>query len=481
MTATAKKLASTQTYLDKHYRHADRVMLVIVWFLFVMGLGLSALHDTLTWALAVGLPTAAIMTALVLMNGGAHFTRLAMAVALMVFCGLHIHQAAGMLELHFGIFVLLAFLLCYRDWTVIVTAAAVIALHHLSFSWLQEAGFGVLCMPEPGFGRVLIHAAYVVAETGVLCYLAISLRRDALRAAELRITVERMTGSGDGRLDLRAPADCAASDTGLALQGTIAAMHEALVGVREGIEHITNASRAIADGTEDLSGRTEQQTGALQTTVASVNALTTAVKENGENALLANELAIRASDVAVRGGTVVAQVVDTMDAINASSRQIVDIISVIDGIAFQTNILALNAAVEAARAGEQGRGFAVVAAEVRTLAQRSASAAKEIKELIGSSVDRVSTGTALVRTAGTTMDEIVASVKRVTDVIGEISVASVEQGGSIARINAAMSDMNGINHENRVVVEDAASAATALRSQSDQLRGVIATFTLGAR
>ena len=478
---TSTKVSITQSHLDKHYLQANRLMLAIVWFLFVMSLGLSTMHDTLGWALMVGLPTALLMTVMVLYQGAAHVTRLLMAVALMVFCALHIHQAGGKLELHFGIFVLLAFLLCYRDWTVIIAGAVAIALHHVSFSWLQEAGFGVRCMPEPGFGPVLIHASYVVAEAAVLCYLSVVLGREAQKSAELRTTVEQVTGAGDGKLDLRAPDRPAVSDTGLALQTTFAAMHAALVGVRAGAEHITSASREIADGTGDLSARTEQQTGALQSTVDSVTALTTAVKQNGENAVLANELAKSASNVAVRGGSVVAQVVTTMDAINASSRQIVDIISVIDGIAFQTNILALNAAVEAARAGEQGRGFAVVAAEVRTLAQRSASAAKEIKELIGSSVERVSAGTALVQTAGSTMVEIVDSVKRVTDVIGEISAASVGQADSIVHINAAMEDMNGINQDNRIVGEQAAEAAAALSVQSDHLRRVIATFTLGAR
>ena len=473
-------MTTTEAYLDKNYRKADRLMLAIVWCLFVMSLAMSTLHDTLKWAMLIGFPVALLVTCAVVMKSATRFTRITVAVALMVFCALHIHQAAGLNEVHFGIFVLLAFLLCYRDWAVVIAAALTIAVHHLAFNWLQEVGYGVRCFTEPGFGRVLIHAAYVVAEAAVLCYLSVVLQRDAVQSAELRAAVEAMTAAGDGTLDLRMTNVQATSLTGLSLQKTVGAMHDALVGVRAGIDSIAAASGDIADGNHDLSERTAQQSSVLGDTAASVNSLTNAVRENSENARRANELAISASDVAQRGGQVVAQVVGTMEEINASSTQIVDIISVIDGIAFQTNILALNAAVEAARAGEQGRGFAVVAAEVRTLAQRSAAAAKEIKGLIATSVDRVSAGTTLVRTAGSTMNEMVDSVERVTKLIGQISAASVVQEDNIGSINGAMTDMNQVNQENKLVVVRAAEAAAALQVQADGLRGVIATFTLAS-
>ena len=209
-----------------------------------------------------------------------------------------------------------------------------------------------------------------------------------------------------------------------------------------------------------------------------MEALTSRVRLNGDSARRANELAISASGVAVRGGDVVAQVVDTMASINESSKEIVDIISVIDGIAFQTNILALNAAVEAARAGEQGRGFAVVAAEVRNLAQRSAGAAKEIKQLIGDSVERVQTGTALVDRAGATMQEIVDSVRRVTDIMGEISAASAEQESNINEIDRAITDMDSVTQQNAAQVQEAAAAARSLQDQADDLARVVSTFSL---
>jgi methyl-accepting chemotaxis protein len=212
--------------------------------------------------------------------------------------------------------------------------------------------------------------------------------------------------------------------------------------IRTGTEAISTSSSEIAAGNQDLSSRTEQQASSLEETASSMEELTSTVKQNADNARQANQLAITAADVAAKGGEVVAQVVDTMGAIDASSRKIVDIISVIDGIAFQTNILALNAAVEAARAGEQGRGFAVVATEVRSLAQRSAAAAKEIKDLIGDSVSKVDSGTALVGQAGKTMEDVVASIRRVTDIVAEITAASNEQSAGIEQVNQAIAQMD---------------------------------------
>jgi methyl-accepting chemotaxis protein len=251
----------------------------------------------------------------------------------------------------------------------------------------------------------------------------------------------------------------------------------AIVGdVRTGTDTIATAAGEIAAGNQDLSSRTEQQASSLEETASSMEEMTSTVKQNAENARQANVLAASASEVAVKGGTVVAQVVDTMGAINASSRKIVDIISVIDGIAFQTNILALNAAVEAARAGEQGRGFAVVASEVRNLAQRSASAAKEIKQLIGDSVEKVDFGTKLVDEAGTTMSDIVSSVQRVADILNEIGMASREQESGIEQINQAISQMDTVTQQNAALVEEAAAAAEAMQDQSARLAEVVAIF-----
>jgi methyl-accepting chemotaxis protein len=248
--------------------------------------------------------------------------------------------------------------------------------------------------------------------------------------------------------------------------------------VRGGTETIGTASREIAAGNIDLSSRTENQASALEKTASAMEELTSTVKQNADNAREANMLAASASEVARKGGEVVSQVVDTMGSINASANKIVDIIGVIDGIAFQTNILALNAAVEAARAGEQGRGFAVVASEVRNLAQRSAAAAKEIKTLIGDSVEKVERGSKLVGQAGVTMDEVVASVKRVTDIMGEIANASQEQSAGIEQVNLSIIEMDSMTQQNAALVEQAAAAAQSLQDQASELAHVVSIFKL---
>ena len=253
----------------------------------------------------------------------------------------------------------------------------------------------------------------------------------------------------------------------------------AIVGqVRQGTDAITSASSEIAHGNEDLSSRTATQASSLEKVATAMEELTSTVKQNASNAQQANTLAQSASAVSEQGGEVMQQVTDTMASINASSKKIVDIISVIDGIAFQTNILALNAAVEAARAGEQGRGFAVVATEVRNLAQRSAAAAKEIKALIDDSVTKVGTGSELVQKAGTTMHAVVDSVKRVTEIMGEISVASAEQSQGIGEVSNAIGEMDGVTQQNTALVEEASAAAQELQAQAAGLAGLVGQFQL---
>ena len=249
--------------------------------------------------------------------------------------------------------------------------------------------------------------------------------------------------------------------------------------VRQGSDGVATASAEISQGNHDLSDRTERQASALQQTAASMDELGSTVRQNADNAQQANQLALSASKVAMQGGDVVAEVVSTMKGINESSRKISDIIGVIDGIAFQTNILALNAAVEAARAGEQGRGFAVVAGEVRSLAGRSADAAKEIKQLISTSVERVEQGTALVDKAGITMTEVVSSIRRVTDIVGEISAASSEQSQGVSQVGEAVSQMDHTTQQNAALVEQMAAAANSMRTQAEELVSAVSVFKLG--
>jgi len=277
-------------------------------------------------------------------------------------------------------------------------------------------------------------------------------------------------------------ADCRAvgSDEAAQLVGSLARMQDALIRIvreiRSSTEQIQVASTEVASGNQDLSARTEQTAGSLQQAASSMDELSSTMRHSADAASQAHGLASSASEIAARGGRVVSQVVSTMDEINASSRKIADIIGVIDGIAFQTNILALNAAVEAARAGEQGRGFAVVAGEVRSLAQRSAEAARQIKALIGASVDRVESGARLVQDAGSTMDEIVGAVRRVSEVLGEITTAASEQAGGIQSVNEAVNNVDQMTQQNAALVEQSAAAAESMRDQAGKLARTVEQF-----
>ncbi|MYN02345.1 HAMP domain-containing protein [Pseudoduganella sp. DS3] len=305
--------------------------------------------------------------------------------------------------------------------------------------------------------------------------------RSIVRPLNAAVQIAQTVASGDLSRRIEAHGE----DEPAQLLKALKSMNDNLAGivteVREGTENIATASQEIASGNHDLSTRTEHQASTLEETASSMEQLTSAVRNNADNARTARELAATASDVAARGGSVVNEVVNTMGSINAASTRIVDIISVIDGIAFQTNILALNAAVEAARAGEQGRGFAVVASEVRNLAQRSAQAAGEIKTLINDTVQQVQAGSALVNQAGSTMDEVVSSIQRVTAIMSEIATASSEQTVGIEQINQAIVQLDNVTQQNAALVEQAAAAASAMQDQAGRLTGQVGRFKLAAR
>ncbi|UYB50534.1 methyl-accepting chemotaxis protein [Xanthomonas sp. AM6] len=691
-------------YLQKLAAEADRLFLAVAAFAGLVSL--AAAWRQGVWApwLAVTLPTLAVVALQVKLYPGTLLSRCTVALGLMVLAAVLIQQAGGMTEIHFGVIVLIALLLYYRDWRPIVVASAAIAVHHLLFFWLQHRGLPLRAFAaDAGIGILAIHAGYVVVEAGILVAMAVQMRkqlldvghdprdlallaramahqqplpasirglalpegsiahtlvvaseqllssreqeaevqRESLRirtaldnvtanvmiadagrnivyvnkplarmlsaaqddlrrelpgfdadtllgrnidvfhkrpehqakllaalqqthTAQIRVggrtmrliinpivssaserqgfvvewadrtdeihveeevtQIVRAAAAGDldsrigldGKqgfflllaqqlntlLDNNADGLARVSRLLSALsQGDLTArmdgdLHGVFARIRDDanatatqlaaiVRQIQGASDAIntaageiAAGNDDLSRRTEQQAASLEETAASMEELTATVKQNAEHARQANQLAVGAATVASQGGDVVSQVVTTMSGIETSSKKIADIISVIDGIAFQTNILALNAAVEAARAGEQGRGFAVVASEVRTLAQRSANAAKEIKGLIDDSVGRVAEGSALVDRAGQTMQEIVASVQRVTDIMGEISAASQEQSAGIEQVNQTVTQMDEATQQNAALVEEATAAARAMEEQARQLNDTVAIFKI---
>ncbi|WP_034292285.1 methyl-accepting chemotaxis protein [Herbaspirillum sp. RV1423] len=325
--------------------------------------------------------------------------------------------------------------------------------------------------------NLLIVLEVLMLALGIMCawYLTTGITRPLNTA----VGISRRVAEGDLSVEITVSSKDEAGQLLQALQDMNNSLRGIVSNVRTGTDTIATASSQIASGNLDLSSRTEQQAGSLEETASAMEELTSTVKQNADNARQANQLAVSASEVAMQGGSVVGKVISTMGSINDSSKKIVDIISVIDGIAFQTNILALNAAVEAARAGEQGRGFAVVASEVRSLAQRSAAAAKEIKSLIDDSVEKVGTGSKLVEQAGSTMEEVVASVKRVTDIVGEISSASQEQSTGIEEVNRAITQMDESTQQNAALVEQAAAAAQSLQEQAGKLAQLVSVFNIG--
>ena len=347
----------------------------------------------------------------------------------------------------------------------------------LQDSLMTEAGAAT----TKSVAQIRVGIASLLAAAFVLAFImAVWIIRSITRPIDEAVAIARAVSAGDLAMEFHADGR---SETGLLL----GALHEmktrlaSIVGnVRGNAEGVATASAQISQGNNDLSSRTEQQASALQQTAASMEELGATVRQNADNAKQADQLARGASTVAVQGGEVVGQVVETMKGINDSSKKVADIIGVIDSIAFQTNILALNAAVEAARAGEQGRGFAVVASEVRSLAQRSAEAAKEIKSLIAASVDRVDQGSALVDRAGVTMREVVASIRRVTDIVAEISAASSEQSSGVTQIGEAVAQMDQATQQNAALVEESAAAAESLKTQAHQLVDAVAVFKLAA-
>lgn len=453
----------------------DRIILGIIAVAAVaaIAIGHGFVDSGLAWGVSLTLLAPALMV--YASAKATMLSRMVLTAILCCFVMLHIQLARGTLELHFGVFVTLALLLVYLDWKPVVLAAALFATHHVLFDRLQAAGLGFYCLGAPNFSTIVVHAVYVVLQTVVEVLLVTQTRQIARAGEEMRDLVTVVDTPDGIALDL---AQTVTVRTPLAsvLQNVLGRMYAAMQAVQRAAAGMEQASRDLAHSTSNLASRSESQASTLEETAASMEELSGAVQQNATNAHQANQLAQGTSSIATQGGSVVTQAVDTMQGISGSSKKIADIIAVIDGIAFQTNILALNAAVEAARAGEQGRGFAVVASEVRALAGRSAEAAKEIKALITDSVQRVEQGTVQVDRTGATMNEMVEAIRRVTSIIGEISVASAEQNTGVAQIGEAISNMEQTTQQNAALADEMRGMVHTLQQQALELVQAISVF-----
>jgi methyl-accepting chemotaxis protein len=455
----------------------DIVVLVAIVATFLGTLAYGVVYNDLMQALVMGSVVMALSWLVAKIGQGGQLSQIGLPFLGMAMVALLIHTAHGHNEAHFAVFAFLACVVAYRSAMPVLVAAGTIAVHHVSFNQLQAMGWGPMCFTEPGWAKVVEHALYVVAESVVLLIMAARAKAAFSTAEELMVLVGSLQRD-DGTVDLSMTTHRSQDPSVRRFVGAMAHISDSIHRVRQGAEAMYTAASEIAAGNQSLSDRTEQAAANIQQTAASVEQIASSIQTSSGNAHNANLLAREASGVAAAGGDAVGRVIHTMTEIQQSSRKITDIIGVIDGIAFQTNILALNAAVEAARAGEQGRGFAVVAAEVRTLARRSADAAKEIKQLITSSVEQVETGSAMVNTTGSTISEVVDQVRRVNDLVGLIATTSSEQNNGISQINQSIALLDRNTQQNAALVEETAAAAASMQQQANELTQTVGVFRL---
>ncbi|MDR7938815.1 methyl-accepting chemotaxis protein [Enterobacter soli] len=457
-------------------QRADHLMLVLIWAMWGVTLCVGYMNDNMAQGAIISTLLTCASTLLAMLFPGSLLLRLSFAFVLMAFSALLIHLGEGETEYHFSVFVLLSALLAWRDWRPLVMGAAVIALHHLVFNYLQENGlYGVVVFMHTGFHMVVFHGLFVVVQTAILVLLAVRMEQDARSASE----VARLAGvinREPGYLTLAVDSEPADSSFARTFSLTLGTMRSTLEQVSANIGQLLEASRALRQRNSALSERTDHQASSLATAASAMEHLSTVATQTSQKAIQVREMALSASEVAEQGGENVRRAVAAMDQIREESQRIYAILELIDGIAFQTNILSLNASVEAARAGEHGKGFAVVASEVRMLAQRSEEAAKEIRQLLTTSQTTTQQGVEHVEHAGQTMKSIIENIEGLRSLLEELSQMSEDQRDSIAQMNGSIASIDASVQENVRHVAQTIQVAEQQQQQTGQLKEAIAVF-----
>jgi len=473
-----KSEAPETASLAQIYRRADLLMFLLVWVLLAIALSVGWYYEHMFTALTVGLTLALSSTLIKMLFPGRLITRLFYAFTLLGFAALLIQLGEGETEFHFSVFVLLSALLAYRDYRPLLMGALTAAVHHALFNYLQENDlYGVICFMHPGFHMVVFHALFVVAQTAILIYMAVNMARDARSASEVAQLASRINRvKGCLTLDYEElPTHSAFAQT---FSSTLKTMRSTLGQVSHGIAVVQGDAESILRQNSALSQRTDEQASALTEVASAMVQLTSVSAHTSEKAVLAQELSLQASNVAARGDENITATIQTMSQIREESVRISNILEIIDGIAFQTNILSLNASVEAARAGAHGKGFSVVATEVRILAQRCENAAKDIRQLIAVSVSCTQIGARQVSAAGETMQEVMSSITHLSQLVDELSEMSVQQRVSIAQMHDSIAKIDNSLQKNVSHVAETVRVAQQQEHQADALKQAISIFRL---